>query len=99
MGAIPSIAWLVIGAAVVGISSYVGMPMFFWIGWLFIVMGIARLVIGFMIGKKETKTEKKTVQQAMPQHHGYVSKYYRCVCGNPVKITDNFCGYCGRRLR
>ncbi len=99
MAAIPALVWFLIGAIVVGISWYMGMPLFFWIGWVFIIVGIARLTINFILGQKETKQEKKAIQtgpvvKKHPQH-----QYYRCSCNNPVKITDNFCNYCGRRLR
>jgi hypothetical protein len=96
MAAIPSLVWLLIGAIVVGVSWYIEMPLFFWIGWAFIALGIAKLAIGFILGKKETKQERKTASPAAQKH---LQQHYRCSCGNPVKITDNFCNYCGRRLR
>ncbi len=95
MAAIPSLVWLLIGAVVVGISWYIGMPLFFWIGCAFIALGIAKLAIGFVLGKKETKQEKKTAGPVVQKH----PPFYRCSCGNPARITDNYCNYCGRRLR
>ncbi|MEM4254555.1 MAG: hypothetical protein QXR48_04200 [Candidatus Woesearchaeota archaeon] len=59
MAAIPALAWLIIGGMIIGISWYSDMPLFFWIGWAFVVFGIAKLIIGFVLGKKETKTEQK----------------------------------------
>jgi hypothetical protein len=94
MAAIPSWGWLFVGALVTGTAWYADMPMFFWLGLAFITFGVFKLVIGFMLGKKVTKQEKKQVQAA-PQAH----KYYRCQCGNPVRSNDVFCSYCGRRLR
>ncbi|MEM4239582.1 MAG: hypothetical protein QXM31_00555 [Candidatus Woesearchaeota archaeon] len=98
MAAIPSLVWLFIGAIVVGISWYSDMPLFFWIGWAFIAFGIAKLIIIFVLGGKE-KNEKRQAQQAAQHQHRYSHKYYRCLCGNPVRTHDIFCSYCGRRLR
>ncbi len=96
MAKIPAWIWLATGTAITLTSWYADLNLFFWIGLAFLVFGIARLVTGYMLGGKETKMEKKTVQQVMPrQHH----QYYRCPCGNPVRTTDIFCSYCGRRLR
>ncbi len=101
MAAIPSFVWLFVGALVTAMSWYSDIPMFFWLGWAFIAFGIFKLVIGFMLGKKETKSERKTIQQQIPRQQQAMQahKYYRCQCGNPVKTSDFFCGHCGRRLR
>ncbi len=96
MAKIPAGVWLAVGIAVVLTAWYADMALFFWLGWAFAAFGIAKLVAGYMLGVKETHLEKKIVQQAMPRA---AHQYYRCSCGNPVKATDNFCSYCGRRLR
>jgi len=96
MAAIPSWAWLAIGLVISLTSWYVEMTLFFWLGLVFIVIGIMKLAAGFMLGEKETKQEKKTVHNLSPQH---THQYYRCACGNPVRVNDIFCSYCGRRLR
>lgn len=102
MAAIPSWLWLAVGLVVSVTAWYTEMSaFFFWIGCAFVVFGVAKLVIGFMLGPKETKQEKKVVQRLAPaqgQMHP-AHQYYRCPCGNPVKVSDIFCSYCGRRLR
>jgi hypothetical protein len=101
MAAIPSWLWLAIGLIVSVTSWYADMTLFFWLGCAFVVVGVAKIVIGFMLGKTETKAEKKVVQRLAPvqgQRHP-AHQYYRCPCGNPVKVSDIFCSYCGRRLR
>jgi UPF0716 family protein affecting phage T7 exclusion len=104
MAKLPAWSWLTVGLLIAITSWYVEIPLFFWLGWLFILVGAAKFLIGYLLSKKETQEEKSAVQQAAhqprypPVRHAS-HQYYRCSCGNPVKASDNFCGYCGRRLR
>ena len=93
---IPAWAWLLVGLVIAVTSWHVEMPLFFWLGWAFIAVGIGKYVIGFLLREKETPQERKTVQHLAPQQS---HQYYRCPCGNAVRATDNFCTHCGRRLR
>ena len=93
---LPAWVWLIVGLIIAFTSWYTEMELFFWLGWIFILVGSAKIIIGFIIRKKETPTEKKTAQQYTPQHH---YQYYRCSCGNTVRATDQYCTACGRNLR
>ncbi len=97
MAKIPSWIWLATGIAITLTSWYADLTLFFWVGLAFVVFGIAKIMAGYMLGGKETKIEKKIVHEMAPHRTAY--KYYRCPCGNPVRVTDIFCSYCGRRLR
>lgn len=99
MAKLPAWSWMLVGLVIAFTSWKVEMPLFFWLGWIFIIIGIAKLLIGLLTAKKETRQERRTVHQYAPRHQVHAHQYYRCSCGNPVKAMDNFCGYCGRRLR
>ncbi len=95
MAALPSWSWLLVGLIIAATSWTMEMPLFFWLGWLFVIVGIAKFVIGFLTRERETPQERRVMQQLAPAHH----QYYRCPCGNPVRVADHFCNHCGRRLR
>ena len=65
---------------------------FFYIGTIFIVVGIVKLIFG-TANKKEDKSQKIQTQK---QH---MQNFKRCSrCGNIVRINDRFCGKCGARV-
>ena len=65
---------------------------FFYIGIIFIIVGIAKLIFD-NVNKKEDKPQKIQTQK---QH---MQKFKRCLrCGNIVRINDRFCGKCGARV-
>lgn len=94
MAQIPSWLWLIAGIIVIAGSLYVGeqISLFFYVGLLFIAIGIAKIVLNYILRKKETKTEKTQMPRTHPQ-------YNICRCGQYVRKTDNFCWSCGTRLR
>lgn len=101
MTALPSWSWLGVGLVVAITAWYTEMPLFFWLGWAFIIVGVAKFVFGYVTRKDESPQERKAVQRMLPpsrmQHVAH--QYYRCACGAAVRASDNFCTYCGRRLR
>jgi len=95
---LPTWSWLLVGVIIAVFSLYLEIGLFLWLGMLFIAIGVAKIVIRYMTGTKETSQEKKAVQQYAPKMHP-AHQYYRCSCGNPVRAADFFCSNCGRRLR
>ena len=95
MAALPWWAWLGVGVLIAVLSSIAGgkVAVFAWIGWLFIIFGIAKAVIYFLLRKKETKQEQA---QVPPVQHQY---YYCPRCRSTVRVGDYFCHRCGVRLR
>jgi hypothetical protein len=95
---IPALIYLLVGAVVSYVSLRIGntFTFFFYVGLVFIGIGLAKLLIGFLLRKKETKTEKKTLQQeTKPVNHIRYCPRCRSAC----RMFDFFCWRCGTRLR
>ena len=89
-------AWLATGLFITITSAIVGgtVQLFVWIGLLFIIIGIAKVVLLLVLRPKETKIERKAMH--MPVHHAKAA----CPrCRVSIERTDYFCRYCGTRLR
>ncbi len=99
MAKLPPWSWLLAGLAIAITSWKVEMPLFFWLGWIFVIIGITKFLIMLLTSEKTTKTERRMTQQYAPIHQAHTHQYYRCQCGNPARATDRFCNNCGRRLR
>ena len=93
-------AWLGIGLFVAITSVWSGgkLSLFAWIGLVFIIIGISKVVALFVLSPKESKKEHQVVH---PQHAAPVQPrgYYCPRCRVTVQPTDFFCKYCGQRLR
>ena len=74
---------------------------FFYIGLLFVIYGIAKIIIGFINkeGKKQVispTVHKNQLNQFKPP---IKQQYKRCPnCGNVARGHDNFCSRCGNRM-
>lgn len=101
MAQIPSWLWLSAGIIVTVGSYYVQGPvtLFFYLGLLFILIGVAKLLTWFMTGKKSIKTGRAHTLAPQPKAQPIQQRYKKCVCGRFVRSTDSFCWGCGRRLR
>ncbi|MBI4150492.1 hypothetical protein HY492_00010 [Candidatus Woesearchaeota archaeon] len=97
MAKIPAFAYLLVGALVAYVSLRIGetFTFFFYVGLVFLGIGLAKLLIGFLLRKKETKTEKKLEQPAKPANHIRYCPRCRSAC----RMFDYFCWRCGTRLR
>jgi ABC-type nickel/cobalt efflux system permease component RcnA len=108
MAALPAWSWLFVGLAIAGTAWYVEMPLFFWIGAVFVAFSIVKF-----LWELRAPAKKQPARQAAPAHQHtahraahqaahpvyHAHHYYRCTCGHPVRATDVFCSQCGRRLR
>lgn len=101
MAKIPAWSWLAVGLIVAMTAWYAEMPLFFWIGWFFVVIGIAKIIIGYVVSEKtiEVKPRQHAPATHRPAAAHPAHQYYRCSCGAPVRASDTFCNHCGRRLR
>jgi len=72
--------------------------LFIWLGYLFLIVGIAKLGIWFISKRKESPTERKEFRgNVYPQQQktaGYCPR-----CGNGLRGYENFCPGCGQRVR
>jgi len=97
MAKIHGIVYLIIGIFVTFASykiNYDKLYFFFYIGLLFIIYGVAQIVIGF-INKEEKKESVRQNQFRQTPNQ----QYKRCpTCGNVSRAQDNFCARCGARL-
>ena len=110
MAKLPAWSWLIVGLIVAVTSSVVEIPLFFWLGVVFVAIGAGKYALAAMTREKTPK--EKHLQQHVQRHQAQhqqahhaaamrhpTHQYYRCSCGAPVKVSDNFCNHCGRRLR
>jgi len=98
MAEIPWWVWIGVGLFVTIASAVVGGRMYFfiWIGLIFMIVGIVKAVFLFVFRERETKQEQKTMQA--PAMH--MPRQTHCPrCRVATTLHDNFCRYCGQKLR
>ena len=104
MAKIPGIIYLIIGIFVAVASyeiSYNKLYFFFYIGLIFIVYGVARIVIEFINKGEEKKVNSPNMRrnQLNQVKQTLKQQYKRCPnCGNVARGYDNFCARCGNKL-
>lgn len=94
MAKIPSIVWIIVGAVMVGVSYRIGksMDIFFYVGLLFLTIGIFKIIVGFIIGDKKKKADKEAAEMKTHQ--------FTCPrCRTVVASDFRFCPHCGNRIR
>ena len=92
---IHGIIYILIGIFISIASYFVNVNdlyIFFYAGMFFIAYGVAKIVLGFIIGQKE---QQKAVQHKTQAHQSY-KKCHRC--GNIARLTDRFCSRCGTKM-
>jgi len=69
---------------------------FFYIGLIFILIGIAKLIFSLM----ETKEKKETAHKPQDKAHAHQAQQFKyCTrCGAQLRIHNNFCSRCGARV-
>lgn len=107
MAKIHGFIYIVIGLFIVLASWKINLNaliFFFYVGWIFVLIGIIKLVLGF--GKnRDTKSPQQKIQHrnlAQPHQslqHQQKHHYKRCHrCGNVMRLSDRFCSKCGLRI-
>ena len=94
MAKIPWYLWLGVGAIMFFVSQYseANLEIFVYIGMFFIVIGIFKLLIAFIVGGRGKKAEKEAEEIRHQQ--------FMCPrCRNVVASTYTFCPHCGTRMR
>ncbi|PIN75155.1 hypothetical protein COV18_04350 [Candidatus Woesearchaeota archaeon CG10_big_fil_rev_8_21_14_0_10_37_12] len=97
MADLPWWSWISVGLFVSVSSAFFSGPvtLFVWVGIIFVVVGIAKLVMLFVLTpKKKTQKEKKPVQQQRHQQH----VRYCNTCRSMTHPQDRFCRFCGVKL-
>ena len=104
MAKVHGIIFLVIGLFV-SIASYKinydKLYVFFYIGLLFIIYGVAKIIIGFINKdeKKQAPLNRLSQNQLNQLRQPVKQQYKRCqTCGNVARGHDNFCSRCGARI-
>jgi len=94
MAKIPWWLWVAVGGGMFLISANVGerLDFFLYVGMFFIVVGVFKMLVAFILGKKGRKAEAaaeeiKTHQFSCPRCRSLIAESYY------------FCPYCGTRLR
>lgn len=104
MAALPWWSWLGVGFVVVFVSLWVEMDFFVWVGVLFIIVGIARLAMIYVLSPKEDKVPV-SLQRVSPQVSPRLQEYVRTQkllcprCMANLSAADFFCRYCGTKVR
>jgi len=107
MAKISGTAYLIIGICVALISYFSKNPslrLFIYIGSIFGLIGIIKILFTGISRKKEKPVRQRKVTHQHPiqrpqsiQHHKQFTSYCK-YCGNIVRISDNFCNRCGHAL-
>ena len=110
MAKIHGIVYIIIGGAVAFASwamSFESLKFFFYVGCVFVIIGMFKLVFKGMSDKEDKKIQKyKEQKQAsannqirqQPQRQINM-QYKRChTCGNVMYARANFCSVCGTRI-
>lgn len=77
--------WVAVGLPVMVLSAFLDLALFVWIGAVFLVVGTAQLVFLFVLAPRKEKV--------VPE------RFFCPRCRLTVKKEDNFCSFCGQRLR
>jgi len=93
---LPGWLWLVIGLFVTIVSSRLGMKfiLFTIIGVLFLILGVFKLVSGYVTGKIVGAPEEEVVQRETKA--GVAACHH---CRRKVYSNQFFCHHCGAKLR
>ena len=94
MAKIPGWLWLIVGIGMYFISARLGeqMDLFRYVSLAFVVIGIFKILVGFMIGNKEKRAHKEA--------HDLRKGEYSCPrCMSIIARSHRFCPHCGVRLR
>jgi len=98
MGKVHWIVYIILGGAVLLASYNIDsqkFKLFIWIGYLFLIVGIAKLGIWFVTRRKESPAEKKEIKRELQPRN--VMSCPRCK--SVLYGYMNFCSRCGVRLR
>ncbi len=95
-------AYIIVGLFVSGFSYYFNyekLLFFFYLGFVFVFVGILKLIFSLM-NKENKKEESHPAQvQAHPSHRQHIQHFKRCSrCGNAARASDKFCPRCSARV-
>ena len=98
--------WLIAGA-VLTVMSYLingrtitgNMEFFFWVGAVFLVYGLIRLIYRRVVGKPKPEKTAAEMPKTIEEMQKSVPMFFCPGCGTRLKDTDAFCPRCGRRVR
>jgi len=92
--------YLILGAAVLFVSYKIDpqkFKLFIWLGYFFLVVGVAKLGIWFINKKNESPAERREIKRDVYQLKQRAIKYCHG-CGNALMGYEKFCPMCAQRL-
>ena len=101
MAKIPWIVYAVVGGGMIYAVEKLqneNLNLFKYVGYVFIIIAVAKLLIWFMLGKKRKTIEPKMKPSDMPREMPKASAVCS-YCKAPIPPTGRFCPYCGARIR
>jgi len=102
MGRLNWSIYIIIGVVVLSASYKIDPQkflMFIWLGYAFLIVGVAKLGVWFVTKKKETKAEKQEARVEMDAETRKDVSVYCPRCRSVLYGYKNFCSRCGIRLR
>ncbi|MBW3000190.1 zinc-ribbon domain-containing protein [Candidatus Woesearchaeota archaeon] len=102
---ISPLVWLIAGAVLAVMSYFINgrtisgnMEMFFWVGAVFLVYGIIRLIYRRVVGKEKPEKTAAEIPKTIEEMQKAVPTFFCPGCGTRLKDTDAFCPRCGRKI-
>ena len=97
MGGLPSWVFVAVGVIVAVISWKIpSLTIFFYVGMLFVVIGVFKLAKSYTVGDVVDKKDMGITSTASKKHPEVT---FCPKCRIPVYVTSNFCHHCGNRLK
>lgn len=94
--------YIIIGVSVLIASyeiDYQKFKLFIWLGYVFLIVGVAKLGIWFVNRGKERPFERREIRREIYQPQQQRMMRYCPRCGNALRGYENFCAICGQRVR
>ena len=99
--------YLILGIGVLWASYRIDsqkFKLFIWLGYLFLIVGIAKLGIWFVGRDNENIVERKEIKRDFHQPHQRRVPQQRAIrycrrCGSGLRGHENFCPICAQRLK
>jgi hypothetical protein len=99
---IPWIVYLIVGGGMIFTIDYLGndqLNIFKYVGYVFLMAGVFKLLVFFMLGKKRKKLEPRLRPEQMPPEQEPKARHICQYCKTPLPPAGRFCPNCGARVR
>ncbi len=106
MVAIPGWAYLVVGGAMAAYAKFISarkpstaLTIFFWIGLFLLAIGVFKIAMAFIAGKKDPDEERRPTGSRDPADRpAWANDYIVCPrCNAKLNPRSRYCNWCGTR--